>query len=308
MIFYKRYKTNYLHFSKKNYQLLESKKHRYTTLDNDVLFKDISRLSVCNLPRDILMTCESGDNLQYKYLDYIHLLRSGDQLSVVVDVNYSFHEWDERMNLLSFVESLRGKMSDLYAIESKQKDIYDEAIVNVRFELKAECGTSIESIINLLDTLLDQEHKNLLSYQIIRYKISLSRRHQQAGKSLLHYLYRVMEYKNLSEDLSVSVSETARLVTLELKFPTEKQKKIEKAIHYYGLILKGDLSIKHLFKEKGHRCDLSASLTAIQKRISIQNEKVYNTTDKKFHSSEEETAWLRFYVGDCLSNETLIAA
>lgn len=308
MIFYKRYKTNYLHFSRKNYKLLESKKSRYTTLDNDVLFNDISRLTACNLPRNILMSCESANNVQYKYLDYIHLLRTGNQLSVVAEVNYPLQEWHETINLLSFVENLRGNLKDLFTIESKQKNLFDEAMISVRFELKAECGTSIESIVNLLDTLLAQEHKNLLSYKTIRYKISLSRRHQQAGKSLLHYLYRVMEYKNLSEDLSVSVNETARLVTLELKFPTDKQEKIKKAIHYYGLILKGDLSIKHLFKEKGHRCDLSASLSAIQKRISIQNEKVYNTTDKQFHSSEEETAWLRSHIGDCLSNETLIAA
>ncbi|MCK5812801.1 MAG: hypothetical protein KAH03_01015, partial [Cocleimonas sp.] len=202
MIFYKRYKTNYLHFSRKNYKLLESKKNRYATLDDDVLFTDISRLTACNLPRDILMTCEGTSHLQYKHLDYIHLLRSGDQLSVIVDVNYSLQEWRENINLLSFVESLRKKVKDLYTISSKQRNIFDEGLVNVRFELKADCGTSIESMVNLLDTLLHQEHQNLLSYKTIHYKISLARRHQQAGKSLLHYLYRVMEYKNLSDDLT----------------------------------------------------------------------------------------------------------
>ena len=307
MIFYKRYKTSYLHFSRKNYKLLESKKNSYVTLDDDVLFADISRLTACNLPRDILMTCEVTHHLQYKHLDYINLLRSGDELSVIVDVNYCLQEWKENINLLSFVELLRKKVNDLYTITSKQRNIFDEGLINVRFELKANCGTSIESMVSLLDTLLHQEHENLLSYQTIHYKISLSRRHQQAGKSLLHYLYRVMEYKNLSDDLTVSVSETARLVTLELKFPIEKQKKIKKAIHYYGLILKGDLSISCLFKEKGQRCDLSASLHAIQKRIAIQNERVYSM-DKQFHSSEEETAWLRSQIGDCLSDETLIAA
>ena len=307
MIFYKRYKTNYLHFNQKNYRLLTSKRHKHITLDNDVLFSDISRLTACNLPRNILMTCEGKNHVQYQYLDYIHLLRSGDKLSVVVDVNYSLQEWKENINLLSFVEKIRRRLLDLYTIESKQKNIFDEALINVCFELIAECGTSIESMIKLLDTLLYQEHKNILSYKTIRYKISLSRRHQQAGKSLLHYLYRVMEYKNLSDDLTVSVNENARLVTLELKFPVDKQEKIKKAIHHYGLILKGDLSVRHLFKEKGQRRDLSASLTAIQKRISIQNEKIY-ASDKKFHSSEEETAWLRFHIGECLANETLIVA
>jgi hypothetical protein len=276
-------------------------------LSDDLPLNELSSLTGCNLPRDIQMTCEATDQIKYQYLNYVHLLRTNNELNVTVEVNYPFSTWKEEINLLSFIETLRERLKDNYSIPSTQSNLFDEALISTRFQLKANCATTIISMIELLDNLLYQEHKNILSYQSMKYKISLSRRHQQAGKSLLHYLYRIMEYKNLSDDLTVSVSETTHLVTLELKFPTAKKAQIKKAIHYYGLILKGELSTSHLFNEKGHCADLSTALGSIQKRFTTQNEKHY-VADIEFHSSEEETVWLQEQIGNCLADDALIAA
>jgi hypothetical protein len=307
MAFQKKNSTNSLRFNGKHYALLKLKDNTGMILRDDLPFNEVSSLKGYNLPRDIQITCEGRGHMQYKYLEYIHLLRTKDELQVTVEVNYQFQTWSEKINLLSYLELLRDQLQDAYTIHSTQNNIFDEALISVCFKLTADCGTSINSMVTLLDNLLYQEHKNICAYQTMRYKVSLSRRHQQAGKSLLHYLYRVMEYKNLSDDLTVSVSETAHLVTLELRFPIKKKEKIKKAIHYYGLILKGDLSISHLFNEKGQCSDLTGTLTALQKRIAIQNEKNC-TTDMEFHTSEEESVWLREHIGNCLASESLIAA
>jgi hypothetical protein len=296
-----------MRFNGKQYALLKLKNNSGTILSDDLPFSEIASLKGCNLPRDIQMTCEATDHVKYRHLEYIHLLRTNNELNVTVEVNYPLQAWKEKINLLSYFEALREQLRDNYSIQSTQNNLFDEALISARFQLKANCATKIKNMIELLDNLLYQEHKNILSYQTIKYKISLSRRHQQAGKSLLHYLYRVMEYKNLSDDLTVSVSETAQLVTLELRFPTSKKAKIKKAIRYYGLILKGDLSISHLLNEKRHCSDLSITLGSVQKRIATQNENLY-ATDIKFHSSEEETVWLREYIGKCLADDALIAA
>lgn len=296
-----------MRFNGKHYALLKLKNDTGMILREDLPLNEISLLTGFNLPRDVQMTCEGRGHLRYKHLECIHLLRTKDELSVTVEVNYQLQSWKEKVNLFTYIETLREQLNNLYSIKSTQKDIFDEALISLRFELKADCSTNIKSMIALLDNLLYQEHQNILSYQTMRYKISLSRRHQQAGKSLLHYLYRVMEYKSLSDDLTVSVSETSHLVTLELKFPSSKNAEIKKAIHYYGLILKGELSISHLFKEQGHCSDLSVALSTIQKRIAVQDERTHET-EMKFLSSEEETVWLREQIGNCLASEALIAA
>jgi hypothetical protein len=296
-----------MRFNGKNYALHKLNNNTGMILRDDLPFNEISRLTGYNLPRDVQITSEGIDYVQYQYLEYIHLRRTKDELNIVGEVNYQFQTWQERINLLSYIESLREQLKDTYNVYSTQKNIFDEALISVRFKLKVNCSENIKSKIVLLDNLLYKEHKNILSYQTIKYKISLKRQHQQAGKSLLHYLYRVMEHKNLSDDLTISVSETAHLVTLELRFPEAKKAKIKKAIHYYGLILKGELSIHHLFKEKESCSDLSSTLTAMQKRITLQNEKA-NITNMEFHSSEEETVWLREQIGTCLAGEYLMVA
>ncbi|MCK5918348.1 MAG: hypothetical protein KAG34_07975 [Cocleimonas sp.] len=307
MNFHKKNGTRRMRFNGKQYALLRLKNNLGMGLSDDLPLHVISSLRGFNLPRDIQMTSEATEQIKYEYLEYVHLLRTNDELNVTVEVNYPLQVWKEKINLLSYLETLREQLRDNYSIQSAQNNLFDEALISVRFQLKANCTTHIKSMIELLDNLLYQEHKRILSYQSMKYKISLSRRHQQAGKSLLHYLYRVMEHKNLSDDLTVSVSEAAHLVTLELRFPRSRKKKIREAIHYYGLILKGDLSTSHLFHEKGHCADLSTTLGSVQKRITAQNEMLYETTIE-FHSAEEETVWLREHIGNCLADDALIAA
>ncbi|MCK5810052.1 MAG: hypothetical protein KAH00_03140 [Cocleimonas sp.] len=296
-----------MRFNGKQYTVLKPRNRVGMILDDDLPIDEILPLVGSNLPRDLHMSCEAVAHVQYQYLEYIHLLRTDNELSLCVEVNYPLQAWKEQTNLLSYIETLRERLKDNYSIQSTQNDLFDEALISVRFQLKANCATHIRSMVELLDGLLYQEHKNILSHQSIKYKISLSRRHQQAGKSLLHYLYRVMEHKNLNDDLTVLVSETAHLVTLELKFPVEKKTEIKKAIHYYGLILKGDLSTSHLFNEQKHCVDLSTTLGFLKKRMINQDEKHY-ITDVKFHSPEEETVWLRKHIGNCLADSALIAA
>jgi len=307
MDFQKKNSITRIRFNDKQYTVLKLRNNSGMILSDDLPLNEVSSLTGFNLPRDIQMTCETTDQIKYPYLDYIHLLRTNNELNVTVEVNYPFSSWKEKINLSSFIETLRERLKDNYSIPSTQSNLFDEALISTRFQLNANCSTTITSMVELLDNLLYQEHKSILSYQSMKYKISLSRRHQQAGKALLHYLYRVMEHKNLSDDLTVSVSETAHLVTLELKFPTAKKAQIKKAIRYYGLILKGELSTSHLLNEKGHCADLSTALGSIKKYLTAQNEKHY-AVDVEFHSSEEETLWLRGQIGNCLADDALIAA
>ena len=307
MDFHKKNSITCMRFNGKQYALLKLKNSSDMALGDDLPLSEISSLTGCNLPRDIQMTSEAVDQMKYQYLEYIHLLRTKNELKVIAEVDYPLQTWKEKVNVLSYIEILRERLRDYYSIQSVQSNLFDEALISVRFQLKANCATTIKSMTGLLDSLLYQEHKNILSYQSIKYKISLSKQHQQAGKSLLHYLYRVMEHKNLSDDLTMSVSETAHLVILELRFPAIKKVQIKKAIHYYGLILKGDLSTSHLFNDNKHCSDLSTALGSVQKHIITQNEKCYSK-DIKLHSSEDETVWLREHIGNCLADAALIAA
>jgi hypothetical protein len=197
---------SHMRFNGKQYTVLKPRNRLGMMLDDDLPIDKILPLIGSNLPRDLQMSCEAVSHVKYQYLEYIHLLRTDDELSLCVEVNYPLQAWKEKTNLLSYIETLREKLKDNYSIQSAQNNLFDEALINVRFQLNANCATHIRSMVELLDGLLYQEHKNILSHQSIKYKISLSRRHQQAGKSLLHYLSRVMEHKNLSDDLTVSVS------------------------------------------------------------------------------------------------------
>ena len=67
------------------------------------------------------------------------------------------------------------------------------------------------------------------------------------------------------------------------------------------------LKRSHLFNEKKHCVDLSTTLGFVKKRMITEDEKHY-MTDVKFHSSEEETVWLRQHIGNCLADSALIAA
>ncbi|MCK5903269.1 MAG: hypothetical protein KAG28_08985 [Cocleimonas sp.] len=311
MIIHIKNNVSYLHFNGKNYELTESKSPSKYQLNHDLELNEVNLLMGYNLPRNVLISCEGNKkeatNKYYLPIEYINFLRINNTLSIVLEANYWFAHWQEQINLLSFVESLSQRLTHLYQIKSTQTNLFEEGFINLQFELQIDCNISIKSKVELLNKMLINEHKNLLSYETLHYKISLSHRHKIAGKSLLHYLYHVMEYKKLSDDLTLSVSEHAHLVCLELKFPKNKIKQIKKAIRHYGLILKGERSIDYLFNEHRHCRDLNVALNAIQKRISFQNENVYNS-DMTFLSSEEETVWLKSQIGECLVGASLIAA
>lgn len=299
MIFYAKNNTDYLHFNGANYELLSSKNSSIRALSDDLLFDEVSVLSGYNLPRNVFMTCERKDYMLYQYLGYISFLRTEEMLCVMIDANYWLEDWDEKINILSFLDILRERLT-LFHIESIQSNKFDEALINVRFELTVDCDMKIKSIVELIDNILNDEHHNVLSYETITYKIPLSSRYQQVGTSILHYLYQIMQYKNLSDELTVSVSETANLISLILTFPSSHKTEIEAVISSYGLILKGDLSIDHLLNETVHRKDLSVALKSIHRRIATQSEKSA-ASDMKFLSSEAETFWLQEQIGNYLA-------
>ena len=301
MIFHKKNGIKYLYFNHKNYEIKKSKQYP-AVLSDDVPFNELSHLKGYNLPRNLLMTCDAKHHSCYSNLEYINLFRTNNTLVVTADVNYWLNDWDEKINLLSFLEKLRERLGDIYPIESEQHNIFEEMLINVRFKMVVDCDMRIHSAVDLLDSILCDEQKSILSYEKVKYKISLSTRHQQAGKSLLHYLHKVMEYKKLSDDLTVSVTENNHFASVSLRFPKSMKKEILDAVYSYGLILKGELSSCDLLKKKAHLHNLKVSLNAIQRRIDFQNKKIYGAK-MMFVSSEEESNWLKLQVGNCLTGE-----
>ena len=299
MIFHKKNNTPYLYFNSKNYEIQKSKQYQ-ATLSDDIPFNELRCLKGYNLPRHLLMTCDVRHHSCYPNLEYISLFRINDKLTITADVNYSLLDWDEKINLLSFLEELRERLSDFYSIASEQNNIFEETLISVRFKMTVDCDMPVSSIVDLLDSILCDEQKNILSYETLKYKISLSTRHQQAGKSLLHYLHKIMEYKNLGDDLTVSVTENNHFASVSLKFPESIKKEILDAVYSYGLILKGEISSCDLLRQKAHRHDLKVSLNAIQRRIDFQNRKIYGEK-MMFVSSEEESNWLKLQIGNCLT-------
>lgn len=299
MIFHEKNNAKFLYFNHKNYGI-DVFKNTKAQLNDDVPFKEVAHLKGYNLPRNLVMSCDVSQHCCYSNLEYIQLFRSNDQLMITVDVNYWLLAWKEKINLLSFLDDLRERLGDIYTIESEQNNIFEESLINVRFKMYVDCEMTVRSVVDLLDSILCDEHKSILSYEKVKYKISLSTRHQQAGKSLLHYLHKIMEYKKLSDDLTVSVTEHNHLVFVSLKFPKNKKQKILEAVYLYGLILKGEMSSYELLSHKRHRHNLKVSLHAIQRRIEFQNRKIYGEK-MMFVSSEEESNWLKLQVGNCLT-------
>ena len=302
MIFHRKGNRKYLYFNGKNYEIRISKNTQFE-LSDDIPFNELSHLTGYNLPRNFLITCDGEGQGCYPNLEYIHFFRKNDKLVITVDTNYKLTEWNEKINLLSFIEEFRERLSDIYSIESKQTNLFEESLVNVRFKIIVDCDMNLSSAVESLDKILLNEHKSLLSYNTVKYKISLSSRHQQAGKSLLHYLHRVMKYKKLSDDLTMSVMENNYLVSVSLRFPEKRKQEVLNAVYCYGMILKGELSTHDLLPYKAHRHQLNVSLDAVQRRIEFQNKKIYRKK-MMFVSSEEEANWLKLQVGNCLTGES----
>ena len=218
MIFHTKNDTQFLYFNSKNYEIQKSRRY-HAELASDVPFNELRCLKGYNLPRNLSMTCDARQYSCYSNLEYINLFRTNDQLIITADVNYWLNHWEEKINLLSFLEEFRECLSDIYSIESEQHNIFEEMLVSVRFKMTVDCGMRVHSAVDLLDSILCDEQKSILSYETVKYKISLSTRHQQAGKALLHYLHKVMEYKKLGDDLTVSVTENNHFASVALKFP-----------------------------------------------------------------------------------------
>ena len=308
MIFHRQNNRKFLYFNGRNYEIHASKQYK-SELSDDVPFNELRHLKGYNLPRNLSMSCEARHHSPHSNLEYINLYRTHNTLEITADVNYWLNHWNEKINLLSFLEEQRERLVDIYAIESEQNNIFEEMLINVRFKMVVDCDMRVDSAVDLLENILCDEQKSILSYETLKYKISLSTRHQQAGKSLLHYLHKIMEYKKLSDDLTVSVTENNHFASVSLKFPESMKKDILDAVYSYGLILKGELSSCDLLKKKAHRHNLKVSLNAIQRRIDFQNRQIYGEK-MMFVSSEEESNWLKLQVGNCLtgSSSTLQAS
>lgn len=302
MIFHTKNSVDFFYFNRKNYEIQKLNQHQ-AVLSDDVPFNNVCHLKGYNLPRDLSISSDARLHSCYPNLEYINLFRTNDRLVIIADVNYWLNNWDEKINLLSFVEKLRERLGDIYSIESEQNNIFEEMLINIRFKITVDCEMRVHSAVDLLDSILCDEQKSILSYETVKYKISLSTRHQQAGKSLLHYLHKVMEYKKLSDDLTVSVTENNHFASVSLEFPESMKGQILDAVYSYGLILKGELSSCSLLKRKAHRHNLKMSLNAIQRRIDFQNRQIYDAK-MMFVSSEEESNWLKLQVGNCLTGES----
>lgn len=141
------YKAEYDQSGKSDYDYFE-----------EIDYNQVKGFDFSRIPFGRILVCDMHRQTLYEHLEFVEISSSNGLLCVSAEVNFRFSQWPNEISLVSFVEDLRKRMTNIHRISSEQENLFDEDLLHLKFRLKGSKGDSVSSLINRLAVLIAYEH------------------------------------------------------------------------------------------------------------------------------------------------------
>lgn len=108
--------------------------------------------------------CEMFNRSSYKHLEYVEISHYiADKIFINAEVNFRMSQWNARMNVFAFVDSLIAEVNEKYSIQVQQENLYDEDLIHLKFRMLETSDSHLPTVIQQFADKLNRLHKQLLS-------------------------------------------------------------------------------------------------------------------------------------------------